>query len=60
MKEKTYTVTVYGKRRGDFSITAKGTLKARKEAEKQFEAEYPEDYFDSIESYVVADSLNTP
>ena len=54
MKEKTYTVMVTGHKRGEYRITAKGALKARCEARKQFEAEHGE-YFDRIESHAVAD-----
>ena len=54
MKEKTYTVTVRGTRENEYSVTAKGTLKAMSLAEEKIKEEYG-DYFDWIEAFVVAD-----
>ena len=54
MKEKTYTVTVTGHKRGEYRITAKYAYKAESMARMQFESEHGE-YFDYIEARAVAD-----
>ena len=54
MKTKTYTVTVMATYRKSYRITAKGALKAKKEAELKFRNSHGTNWF-NIEAHAVAD-----